>query len=181
MTTRAPRTSRVRSLVATAALTVAAVGLVPVGPISGAAAAPSAETATTATTVSAVTAVAVDPMVSHARRYLGTRQGQCKVFLQKIHAEVYANTLGTGYYQAYLNAGYHRVTKANIRPGDVVQETNAAHTVGIHTAIITGNPAGPDVRAIDSNFVASETVGEHVYNPDAHAASHGGQAYYWRK
>ncbi|MEO7753249.1 MAG: hypothetical protein ABIS35_07515 [Terracoccus sp.] len=181
MTTRTARTSRVRTLVTSAAIAVAAVGLVPAGPISGAAAAPSTETVSAVSSVSAVTAATVDPMVSHARRYLGTRQGQCKVFVQKIHAEVYANTLGTGYYQAYLNAGYHRVTKANIKPGDVVQETNAAHTLGIHTAIVTGNPSGADVRVIDSNFVSYETVGEHVYNPDAHAASHGGVAYYWRK
>ena len=40
-------------------------------------------------------------MVTHAREYVGTSQGQCKVFVQKIYEEVYPNNLGTGYYQAY--------------------------------------------------------------------------------
>lgn len=178
MTTPTRRMRSVRTLLTAGALAAAAAGLVPAGSIASASA---AEAPDTVAATSSSAAAAVDPMVSHARRYIGTHQGQCKVFLQKIHAEVYANTLGTGYYQAYLNAGYHRVSKANIRPGDVVQETNAAHTLGIHTAIITGNPAGVNVRVVDSNFVGAELVGEHTYNPDAHAASHGGTAYYWRK
>ncbi|MGO4602352.1 hypothetical protein [Terrabacter sp. 2YAF2] len=157
------RKSAFRTLATTVVLAAATAGLAPIGAI-------------------ATADAAVNPMVAHARNYLGTTQGQCKVFVQKIYAETHANTLGTGYYQAYINAGYHRVAKADVVPGDIIQETDSgAHTTGIHTAIVTGDPAGVDIRVIDSNFVASLKVGEHTYNPDAHAASKGGVAYYWHK
>ncbi len=121
-------------------------------------------------------------MVAHARNYLGTDQGQCKVFVQKIYAEIYANTLGTGYYQAYINAGYHRVSKADVVPGDIIQETDSgSHTTGIHTAIVTGDPAGVDIRVIDSNFVAPSRSASTPTTRTTHAASKGGVAYYWHK
>jgi hypothetical protein len=161
MKTRARRTSA-RTIVTAVALAAATSGAVPI---------------TTASTASAL-----HPMVAHARNYLGTYQGQCKVFVQKVYAEVYAGTLDPGYYQAYLNAGYHRVAKADVVPGDIIQETDSgSHTTGIHTAIVTGDPDGPEIRVIDSNFVAPNKVGEHTYNPTTHAQSHGGVAYYWHK
>ncbi|CAN7528896.1 CHAP domain-containing protein [Terrabacter sp. LjRoot27] len=160
MFTSARKTSA-RTVLAAVALTVAASGAVPL--------------------TSASTASALHPMVAHARNYLGTYQGQCKVFVQKIYAETHANTLGTGYYQAYINAGYHQVSKANVVPGDIIQETNAAHDRGIHTAIVTGDPDGTGIRVIDSNFVAPNKVGEHTYNPTTHAQANGGTAYYWHK
>ena len=55
--------------------------------------------------------VAVHPMVSHARAYAGQWGGQCKEFVQRIHNEVYVRDLGRGYWQAYIDAGYHRITK----------------------------------------------------------------------
>ena len=77
---------------------------------------------------------------------------------------------------------YHQVSKANVVPGDIIQETDSgSHTTGIHTAIVSGDPAGADIRVIDSNFVAPNKVGEHTYNPTTHASSHGGVAYYWHK
>ena len=162
MNTRTRKTT-LRTLVTTFAVAAATAGVVPSGP-------------------GVSSADAASAMVTHARNYIGTYQGQCKVFVQKIYAEVYPGTLGTGYYQAYVNAGYHRVSKANVVPGDIVQETDSgSHTTGIHTAIISGDPAGVDLKVIDSNFVAPNKVGEHTYNPDAHAASHGGVAYYWHK
>jgi hypothetical protein len=139
--------------------------------------------ALTATVVSATSSQATyrgTEMVSHARVYVGTWQGQCKVFVQKIHNEVYASNLGTGYYQAYIDAGYHRVTKSEVVAGDIIQETDSgSHTTGIHTAIVVSDPAGDNIRVIDSNFVASNIVGIHDYNPTTHASSHGGVAYYW--
>lgn len=125
---------------------------------------------------------AVHPMVAHARNYLGGWGGQCKAFVQKIHNEVYVRNLGTGYWQAYIDAGYHRVTKAEVQQGDIIQETDAAtHTRGIHTAIVVSDPDGPGIRVIDSNWVGHEIVGEHTYNPTEHAQNNGGVAYYWRK
>ena len=157
------RKNAFRTLVTSLAVAAATAGVVPIGP-------------------GVSSADAASAMVNHARNYLGTYQGQCKVFVQKIYAEVYPNTLGTGYYAAYVNAGYHRVAKADVVPGDIIQETDAAtHTQGIHTAIVTGDPAGVDIRVIDSNFVAANKVGEHTYNPTTHAQSHGGVAYYWHK
>jgi hypothetical protein len=134
------------------------------------------------TSVASAQLVAVHPMVSHARAYAGQWGGQCKAFVQRIHNEVYVRNLGTGYWQAYIDAGYHRITKAEVRAGDIIQETDAAtHTRGIHTAIVTGNPDGPNIRVIDSNWVGFERVGEHSYDPTTHAQSNGGVAYYWRK
>jgi hypothetical protein len=156
------RRNTARTFVTAVALAAATSGVVPLAPVSSAG--------------------ATSAMVTHARNYLGTYQGQCKVFVQKIYAEVYPNTLGTGYYQAYINAGYHRVAKADVVPGDIIQETDSgSHTTGIHTAIVTGDPSGAEIRVIDSNFVAPNKVGEHTYNPTTHAESHGGVAYYWHK
>jgi hypothetical protein len=167
--------------ISTAVRSLAAAALV-----AGAAAATMPATASAAETgdrsTSAVQLLAVHPMVSHARAYLGQSGGQCKEFVQRIHNEVYVSNLGAGYWSAYVNAGYHRISKAEVRAGDIIQETDAAtHTQGIHTAIVSGNPDGPTIRVVDSNWVGYERVGEHTYDPTAHAQSKGGVAYYWRK
>src|SRR6476620_791380 len=99
MNTRTRKTT-LRTLVTTFAVAAATAGVLPVGAVSS--------------------ADAASAMVTHARNYVGTYQGQCKVFVQKIYAEVYPNTLGTGYYEACVNAGYHRMSKANVVPGDIV-------------------------------------------------------------
>jgi len=126
-------------------------------------------------------AVAAPAIVEHARSHIGEWGGQCKAFVQRMYNETHANNLGTGYYQAYIDAGYHRVNKADVVPGDIIQETDASHTRGIHTAIVTGDPAGATIRVVDSNWVGYEIVGEHAYDPTTHAANNGGAAYYWHK
>jgi hypothetical protein len=166
--------------------TTAARSLTAAALVAGAAAAMMPATASAAeardSSASAVQLLAVHPMVSHARAYIGQSGGQCKAFVQRIHNEVYVSNLGAGYWDAYVNAGYHRISKAEVRAGDVIQETDAAtHTRGIHTAIVSGNPDGPTIRVVDSNWVGYERVGEHTYDPTTHAQSKGGVAYYWRK
>ena len=166
--------------------TTAARSLTAAALVAGAAAAMMPATASAAeareSSASAVQMLAVHPMVSHARAYIGQSGGQCKEFVKKIHNEVYVSSLGGGYWEAYVNAGYHRISKAEVRAGDIIQETDAAtHDRGIHTAIVSGNPDGPTIRVVDSNWVGFERVGEHTYDPTAHAQSKGGVAYYWRK
>lgn len=141
-----------------------------------------AASATVVTATSSQATYRGTEMVSHARAYVGQWGGQCKAFVQKIHNEVYVSNLGTGYYQAYIDAGYHRVAKSEVVAGDIIQETDSGtHTVGIHTAIVISDPDGPTIKVIDSNWVAYETVGVHTYDPTAHAASKrsDGVAYYW--
>lgn len=128
-----------------------------------------------------VQADAAPAIVVHARSHIGEQGGQCKEFVQRMYNETHANNLGIGYYQAYINAGYHQVSKANVVPGDIIQETTPDHQTGIHTAIVTGDPAGATIRVVDSNWVGYEKVGEHAYDPTAHASSKGGAAYYWHK
>ncbi|GAA5030854.1 hypothetical protein GCM10023258_28510 [Terrabacter aeriphilus] len=125
---------------------------------------------------------AAPAIVVHARSHIGEQGGSCKEFVQRMYNETHANDLQPGYWTAYVNAGYHLVAKSAVVPGDIIQETDtSSHTTGIHTAIVTGDPAGATIRVVDSNWVGHNTVGEHAYDPDAHAASKGGKAYYWHK
>lgn len=134
----------------------------------------------------------------------GSHGGQCKVFAQKVVNDVLRKegvkariggygTPGGAYYGTYERAGGQPIDQLEGRPGDLIQvitpEKKNSDSPPIrdpkdnsvlHTAIIverTDEPGKYIVR--DSNYVASETVGEHAWTPGSWT-KRGVEVYIWR-
>lgn len=137
------------------------------------------------------------PMVSIAESYAGrdggaacddanmVGDGECKAFVNCVAKLAGQAPPVSGYYQAYLRAGYVRVTKSQARAGDIVQtyaaEDPDTFRSGYHTSILT-EPFGSDNAAVfvDSNYVAHHQVGIHLWDPYARADAYDLQVGIWR-
>jgi hypothetical protein len=111
--------------------------------------------------------------------------GQCKAFA---NAMVIAASSGTqspsGYQTGWANAGGVAVSSANAAEGDIIQITPAGSTDltaeslynysnpadRLHTAIIVKNNGNDSFTVVDANFTATNTVGEHTFDPYTWAA-----------
>jgi uncharacterized protein YraI len=107
---------------------------------------------------------------------------QCKQFVSCAVYKAYRRNIQGGYYAPYLNNGFRKVSKADARPGDIVQLNKPTNREGfysgMHTAILAA-PFGGDNSAsvVDSNYGGdargSELVRRHEWDPFARAARYG--------
>lgn len=107
------------------------------------------------------------PAVQAGLKKLGGHGGQCKMFARDVFAAVGVN-IGSGYRQAYLNAGYE-VSPDNAQAGDILQISNPAnherYYPGMHTVIVIENLGNRTYKVIDSNWRWDERVSVHEWKP----------------
>jgi hypothetical protein len=71
---------------------------------------------------------ATNPIVATAQKYLGTQQGQCWTFVQKVVLEATGQKMGFDYRQGFFDAGAIEVDAASAQAGDIIQIDNDADT-----------------------------------------------------
>ncbi len=120
------------------------------------------------------------PIVTVAKQYLNTYQGDCWPFVRKVVLEATGKQMGFGYIQGFLEGGAYEVPYSEARNGDIVQIVDDARPGpgvsynGLHTAIIVDvNPDGT-FHALDSNQKWDGVVRWRPnYNPALRAAQLG--------
>lgn len=127
------------------------------------------------------------PIATTARKYLGTRGGQCWTFMQKVVKETTGRSMVGDYRRAYLDAGAVEVSKEDAASGDIIQialDGNSgpwASYPGLHTAIVLKNLSGGRFDAIDSNQNWDEMVSLRPdYDPYTAASRYGLQVHIYR-
>ena len=110
--------------------------------------------------------------------------GECKAFVQAVVNQELSDSLGTGYCQAYLDLGSEvSGGLTNAVRGDVIQindssnyndcsDSDENYHSGMHTAIFLKDNGDGTIRVVDSNYVASETVGVHDWDIDDYMDSY---------
>ncbi len=99
----------------------------------------------------------MDRLPAMAMRYLGTSQGECWTFVQRMVKEATGRTMGFEYRQGFFDAGAVEVTLKDARSGDIIQIARDSNTSadadypGLHTTIIIG-PALNDSARFDGKF-----------------------------
>lgn len=113
---------------------------------------------------------------------------QCKVFASCISKLGNKVRLAGDYYNTYKDHGYHKVSRTNARPGDIIQLYKKSNTSGyyqgMHTAIVASKFDGNTATVIDSNFggdsYGREKVRKHRFNPFEREGRYGLTVAIWR-
>ncbi|MGN6252681.1 MAG: hypothetical protein ACTHNS_12780 [Marmoricola sp.] len=114
--------------------------------------------------------------------------GQCKQAVNDWIYQASGHTQSTapGYYRAYASQGGELVSRDEAVKGDIIQTYSAAdggtgYHSGMHTMVVVSHQSGSNTfDVVDSNSVASDTVGHHLYDPYAKAARWGLSVAIWR-
>ena len=99
----------------------------------------------------------MDRLPATAMRYLGTSQGECWTFVQRVIKEATGRTMGFEYRQGFFDAGATEVTAKDARSGDIIQIARDSNTAadadypGLHTAIVIA-PALNDSGRFEGKF-----------------------------
>lgn len=105
-----------------------------------------------------------------ALKYLGTKQGQCWIFVQKVVKEA-GYDIGFDYIYGFLDHGAVEIRPEEARAGDIIQIIDDddhgpfADYPGMHTAIVLTNYGNGKYEVVDSNYDWTETVSRHDYDP----------------
>src|SRR5690606_37686430 len=120
-------------------------------------------------------------------KYLGTKQGQCWIFVQKVVKEA-GYDIGFDYIYGFLDHGAVEIRPEEARAGDIIQIIDDddhgpfADYPGMHTAIVLENYGNRTYRVIDSNANWDGIVGsrDYPYDPFAAAARYGLDVHFFR-
>lgn len=152
-----------RPLVAVAAL-IAALCFVLVSPV----------TARAASSVNAPSSATL--VTSGALAQLGSKQGECFPFVQRVMKATIGRSIGSDYRLGYIQAGAIEVPLIAAQVGDVIQliddknTTPSADYPGMHTAIVLQNYGAGKFQVVDSNSQYDGVVRQRDYEPTKVAA-----------